>query len=148
MKKLLSDLGSIWKMLVKDIICLSWFLRDKGRVHFKRPFFFTYRERCATNACMMLLRTPHLVQYLSFYPTQLCKGHKPQLAAIAPLGEGLNRGTCQDMRPETTSLVHDWGWSILVTTRRKHLLLTHSVLCHFYTWMNNCSLKGSFCYAW
>jgi len=75
MKKLFSDLVRIWKMLVKDSICFSWFLRDKARVDFKRHFLCTYGDRCKTNACMMLLKTPRWVQYLSFYRTRLCKGH-------------------------------------------------------------------------
>lgn len=145
MKKLFSNLGRIWKMLKKDIICLSWFLR--GRVHFKRPFCVC-GERCATNACTVLLRTPHLVQYRCFYPTQLCKGHNPnwqQLPLLVKVWrEGLVRTRDQT---ELISPVRGWGWSVLETAGRKHLLPTRSVLCHFYTWMNNCSLKGSFFYA-
>lgn len=146
MKKLFSNLGRIWKMLKKDIICLSCFLR--GRVHFKRPFFCVCGERCATNARTVLLRTPHLVQYRCFYPTQLCKDHNPNWQQLPLLVKVCREGLVRTRdQTESISPVRGWGWSVLETAGRKHLLLTRSVLCHFYTWMNNCSLKGSFFYA-
>lgn len=33
---------------------------------------------------------------------------QPQLAAIAPLGEGLQRGTCQDTRPNRVDFSSSW----------------------------------------
>lgn len=135
MKKLFSDLGRIWKMLVKDIIHLSWFLRGKGRVHLKRPFFCTYGERCATNACMLLLKTPHLVQYLffcSFLVTKLVpiylarQRSQLQLSEIAPFGEGLKRETCQDMRPNRVNFSSPWLGMKHISDYRKEMSFTDS----------------------